>query len=298
MSQQALLFGDDYERGLLDQLIEESRLYRHSEDYKKLLDFVVRLRNFAPFNAMLLHVQKPGLSYAALERDWRERFGRRPKDGARPLIILWPFGPVALVYDVMDTEGHPLPTDVASFFARGPVDAQTMASFAPRLGRQEIQVTWIDAGDRSAGSIRLVKRATTKKGRNQYRLALNGNHAPAVQFTTLAHELGHLFLGHLGEDNADHVPQRPRGSQAQVELEAELVAYIVCSRNGAESRSHTYLATYVSANATIHQIDIYQVLRAAGQVESMLGLSAHRPATHRGLIESSGPAKPFWQSAG
>src|SRR5687768_16106857 len=76
MSQQALLFGDDYERGLLDQLIEESRLYRHSEDYKKLLDFVVRLRNFAPFNAMLLHVQKPGLSYAALERDWRERFGR------------------------------------------------------------------------------------------------------------------------------------------------------------------------------------------------------------------------------
>jgi hypothetical protein len=59
------------------------------------------------------------------------------------------------------------------------------------------------------------------------------------------------------------------------------VAYIVCLRNGVESRSQTYLATYVSKNTTIEQIDIYQVLRAAGQVESMLGLSAHRIATFR-----------------
>jgi hypothetical protein len=29
-------------------------------------------------------------------------------EGARPLLILWPFGPVALVYDVMDTAGKDL----------------------------------------------------------------------------------------------------------------------------------------------------------------------------------------------
>lgn len=92
-------------KSLLDQLLADSRLYTQSKDYKDLLDFVVRLRNFAPFNAMLLHVQKPGLSYAASERDWQERFGRRINDGARPLLILWPFGPVALVYDVQDTKG-------------------------------------------------------------------------------------------------------------------------------------------------------------------------------------------------
>src|SRR5882724_7955677 len=83
-------------RSLLDQLLTDSRLYKQSKDYKDLLDFVVRLRNFAPFNAMLLQVQKPGLSYAASARDWRERFGRRPKEGACPLVILWPFGPVSL----------------------------------------------------------------------------------------------------------------------------------------------------------------------------------------------------------
>jgi hypothetical protein len=52
-------------RSLLDTLLTEARLYRTTADYKALLDFVVRLRNFAPYNAMLLQVQKPGLTYAA-----------------------------------------------------------------------------------------------------------------------------------------------------------------------------------------------------------------------------------------
>src|SRR2546425_3442962 len=99
------LFETEVARSLLDQLLTDSRLYTQSKDYKELLDFVVRLRNFAPFNAMLLQVQKPGLTYAASAADWRTRFGRKPKEGARPLLILWPFAPVALVYDVMDTEG-------------------------------------------------------------------------------------------------------------------------------------------------------------------------------------------------
>src|SRR5439155_4977291 len=116
------LFENEAARSLLDQLLADSRLYRHGKDYKALLDFVVRLRNFAPFNAMLLQVQKPGLSYAASARDWYERFGRSPKEGARPLLILWPFGPVALVYDFLDTEGEDLPEDVASFFAHGSID--------------------------------------------------------------------------------------------------------------------------------------------------------------------------------
>jgi hypothetical protein len=52
-------FETEAARSLLDQLLTDSRLYTQSKDYKELLDFVVRLRNFAPFNAMLLQVQKP-----------------------------------------------------------------------------------------------------------------------------------------------------------------------------------------------------------------------------------------------
>jgi hypothetical protein len=93
LDEQGDLFGVEATRSLLDALLTDSRLYHTTTDYKVLLDFVVRLRNFAPFNALLLQVQKPGLTYAASAADWRIRFGRKPKEGARPLLILWPFAP-------------------------------------------------------------------------------------------------------------------------------------------------------------------------------------------------------------
>lgn len=87
----------DVAKSLLADLIERSRLYHRSQDYQALLDFTSRLRTFAPFNAFLLHVQKPGLRFAASAHDWQDRFDRTIKEGARPLLILWPFGPVAFV---------------------------------------------------------------------------------------------------------------------------------------------------------------------------------------------------------
>jgi hypothetical protein len=60
----------------------------------------------------LLHLQKPGLRFVASKLDWKRRFNRTITEGARPLLILWPFAPVALVYDVDDTEGD----DVLAFF--------------------------------------------------------------------------------------------------------------------------------------------------------------------------------------
>jgi antirestriction protein ArdC len=111
---------------------------------------------------------------------------------------------------------------------------------------------------------------------------INRNHSPAVQFATLAHELGHLFLGHLGSDRKLDVPERGALWHSQQELAAESVAYLVCERNGVKSKSQTFLSNFVNANTTIDQIDVYQVMRAAGQVETLLGLAAHtqydRPA--------------------
>jgi hypothetical protein len=148
------LFEAEATRSLLDTLLSESRLYHSSADYKALLDFVVRLRNFAPFNAMLQQVQKPGLIYAASAADWRTIFKRRPKDGAIPLLILWPFGSVALVYDVIDTEGKELPKDVAP---SSPADRE-------RTNKRNILWDDLDAGDGKAGSIRCTRRAMHGKG--------------------------------------------------------------------------------------------------------------------------------------
>lgn len=265
----------DFARSMLDQLLEDSRLYRKGSDYKNLLDFAVRLRNFAPFNALLLQIQKPGLNHAASARDWFETFGRTIKDGARPLLILWPFGPVALVYDLMDTEGEPIPEGVSAFAATGSIDQNSIESFARLLGKKRIAWNRVDAGDRKAGSIQLVERPAKPGEPSSYRMAVNRNHDPNVQFSTLAHELAHLFLGHLGRDSFLRIPDRHTLPHPQEELEAESTAFIVCARNGVECKSQSYLANYVKQDTTIEQLDLYQIMRAAGQVETILGLAAH-----------------------
>jgi len=267
---------------LLDHLLRESKLYRKSADYKDLLDFVARMRNFAPFNAMLLRVQKPGLSYAASVRDWQDRFGRRPKECARPLIVLWPFGPVGLVYDVADTEGRPLPQDVFCFTAQGVMTEAELALMLKRIEEKNIEIYKMDAGDRSAGAIRVVREADGKDKPRQYRLYLNQNHPIPVQFTTLAHELAHLCLGHIGPDDRLNAPNRRRVDIIHRELEAESVAYIICARNGIESKSQVYLASYMAENTTIDDIEVYQVMRAAGHVETLLGLARHTTFKHTG----------------
>ena len=262
-------------RSLLDQLLEDSRLYKSGADYKQLLDFVVRLRNFAPFNAMLLQIQKPGLMYAASARDWRERFGRLVDEDARPLLILWPFGPIALVYDVKDTNGPDLPQDVSPFIAHGVFDANRLLEFEILLSKKQIRWVHLDAGEGKAGSIRCVSRAGKSDQASLYEMRINEKHEPAVKFATVIHELAHLCLGHLGKDGHLKIPARPNLSHAQVELEAESVAYIVCQRNGIKPKSESYLSKYVGQDTTTDNLDLYQIMRAAGQAETLLGLGAH-----------------------
>jgi hypothetical protein len=270
------LFGEMRTRSSLDELLNESRMYKSSKDYKDLLDFVIRLRNFAPFNAMLLHMQKPTLRYAATLRDWRDRYGRTPKAGARPLITLRPFGPVSLVYEYKDTEGAPLPPDLDSFVASGNVTERDLERYKQQLYRKAIRVVYESAHDQSAGWIRRDIQPKSDGTSIRYLMMINRNHPPPVQFVTLAHELGHLTLGHLGQDPDLNVPVRPRRSRAMLEIEAESVAYLVCERNGVESRSHPYLSDYVDADTTIDTLDVYQIMLAAGRVESMLGLTTVR----------------------
>ena len=265
----------DAARSMLDQLLEDSRLYRTGSDYKALLDLVVRLRNFAPFNALLLQIQKPGLHHAASARDWRETFGRSIKDAARPLLILWPFGPVALVYDLMDTEGDPMPTGISAFAATGTIAPIALEHFAVLLNRKNIAWNKVDAGDRAAGSIQLVRRSAKRDEPSSYRMNVNKNHDPNVQFATLAHELAHPYLGHLGHDKYLSVPSRPTLTHEQQELEAESTAYLVCARNGVENQSQSYLANYVKQDTTTGQLDLYQIMRATGQIETLLGLATH-----------------------
>jgi len=117
----------------------------------------------------------------------------------------------------------------------------------------------MDSGDAHAGFIKL-KPSDDQKLKPDYQLRINRNHSLATQFVTLAHELAHLYLGHLGADAYLKVTDRSRLKHSATELEAESVAYLVSHRRGISAKSQSYL---------------YHLTKAAGQIEDVLGIAAH-----------------------
>lgn len=275
VASQQELFGaeKDSDRALIEQLIAATRLYETSEAVNELLAFTIKLRRFAPFNGLLLHIQKPGLTYAASAREWFERFGRVPKQGTRPLVVLRTMGPVDFVFDILDTEGRELPKSAYAFPTLGALTEARFNSITDQVVRLGVELVPLDAGDARAGWIKLVKRSEDPKRRHHYQLGFNTNHPAPTRLVTIAHELAHLYLGHLGEDSGLKIRDRRDRSQAERELEAEMAAYLVAKRSGLSPRSESYLSEYKGSFASV---DLYAVMRVANAIETAMGLAAHQ----------------------
>jgi Zn-dependent peptidase ImmA (M78 family) len=99
---------------------------------------------------------------------------------------------------------------------------------------------------------------TTKKSSDArvpaYRIVLNDRPPPSEQFVTLAHELAHIFCGHLG--------------QPEKEIEAEAAAFQVASRAGLVTRSAAYLASHVR-EAEVAKISLEWIVRAGARIERL-----------------------------
>jgi hypothetical protein len=256
-------------RAVIDQLIADTRLYDSATAVKELLDFTARLRHVAPFNAMLLHMQKPGLSFAARSKDWWDRFRRTPKRYARPLIILRNFGPMDFVYDILDTEGEPVPDKAFAFPTQGVVPGGWLSRAERALWDVKIEVLQIDRGDYSAGHARQLARHGDEKLLERFEVGVNRNHSPATQVVTLVHELAHIYLGHCGADARRGVRFNRPDDLALREVEAETVAYLVAKRTGLSPRSESYLDKYRGA---FDRLDLHRIMRVASAVEKLLNL--------------------------
>ena len=256
----------DVEAAALARMLDDAAAYQCGAHYRDLLRFVARMRRFSPYNALLLHRQKPGLGFAATARDWLKRWRRTVKPDARPLVVLKPFGPVAFVYDVLDTEALPdapeLPRDAFAFPATGEVGAPLLAAVMAAVERGGIQIVEVDAGDGRGGSIAAAA--------GRYTLRVNRNHPRATRFATIAHELAHLYLGHLGADAKRRIPDRRGVPEARAEVEAESVAWLVAARHGVALACDAYLSGFLAAGEPI-TLDVERVMRAAGAVERVMG---------------------------
>lgn len=277
----------DVGRRALDELFTLARQYRTSSAYGELLKFVARFRSYSPFNAMLVRVQMPGATYVAPVGRWLRDYGRRTKATARPLVILQPMGPVMFVFDVSDTDPEdgapPLPPHVERpFEVRGGLVGYELTRTAENAKRDGIAVAERSAGSQSAGEIR-----TAEGGRAldflikshpepqyvhvllRYELLLNSSHSTEVKYATVAHELGHLYCGHLGTPNRTWWPDRRGLGKEVCEFEAESVCYLVCERLGIDNPSDEYLSGYLKGHAETPSISLDAVMTAAGLIERM-----------------------------
>jgi len=264
------------------ELFDEVGKYRNTDDFYELLEFIKRFHNYSPFNCLLLHIQKPGSLYVATPTYWRREFNRSIKPGARPLVILKPFGPVEFVFELNDTEGKdPLPEDIINpFRTRGRLNSLSFELLHENLKRYGIRYVEAEHGSCSAGYIQENKTPNSfqmVEFKKEYipvkvihNIVVNSHLSEESKVTTILHELAHFLCGHLGSFDLKKIPNRKGLSQNVEEFEAETIAYIISERFGIETDSIKYLSGYRGIDNSIPYINLECVLKVSGTIEEML----------------------------
>lgn len=234
----------------LEELLVNVNDFRDSRAFYERLTFIKRSKYLAPYNAFLVSQQKESAQLVLSEKKWRQR-GRELKEGARPIVIMIPFGPVEFVYDVEDTEGAPIanlrpnvpiPYEVRDIFGwdgnfRPLKSLYKNIMYKCRMKGLLIYEKALDVGLAGKASYCGERRGKKAKGLEEYEIVINANHPEEVKLPTLIHELAHIFCGHL--------THRKELSHANMEFEAESVAYLYCYRNGFRPKSEQYLVEHL-----------------------------------------------------
>ena len=98
---------------------------------------------------------------------------------------------------------------------------------------------------------------------------MNENLNRGARYATIAHELAHMYCGHIGTPNPKWWPDRGGLAHEVREFEAESVAYLICERLGIKNPSDEYLAGYMGKNQEVPDISLECVMKVAGLIEQM-----------------------------
>ncbi len=276
----------------LDELFSRVEKYRGGKEYLEFLRFVAGFHRYSIFNAALAHVQRPGARFVLTASRWMDEYGRRPKVGAQPIVLLRPMGPVMFAYDLCETEGPELPPERTSFMSLqgrlhdDGVVWETIAA-AREMG---VEIEFVPMGSSMGGfafdpapvghgmNIEIRREAEEDSESNGSReerrhevtypwaaIRINKNYdRPEETYRILTHELGHLYCGHIGEIPVRGKWEARGGLDMEVmEFEAESVSFLVCRRIGLDLRSEVYLRRFFDEHGTIPGISVQRVLKAA-----------------------------------
>ena len=317
-----LLNSDDTENRYrqVRQLIKQAIEMPTPDGIANFLNFSTSFRRLGIWNARMAYIQRPGARIIASEYEWKT-VSRSVVPDAIPIMILWPFSPIRYVYELEDTE-PPIDREAIKdpFAANGHFHPQMLPTLISSLRKQKRFKIIIEG--RRQGFSRAGSAAThgvgpavsnggplehgasfgefagqnaassdeqVTEGVASYRVTFNDRLNPTQRFITIAHELGHIFLGHLGEcasgkgnDDESGWPNRRWLGKNEQEIEAEAVAYLVASRAGVVPASAQYIKDYAS-RSDMTKVDLGLVVRSAARIERL----AHRGKVMRKMKAGS-----------
>ncbi|WP_456476089.1 hypothetical protein [Oceanithermus sp.] len=240
-----------------DELGVVARRYRASAAFGRLLDFVIRMRGLSPYNAALLHLQKPGAREVRTAAEWRA-LGRRVREGVQPALLLHPGGPLRFVFDVAETEGAPVAVPEPE--AASP--AERLRASVEQARRLGVEVVGPLFGPEPRGRLR------RGDGGAAFVLSLEAG-TPEAQYATLVYELARFLLGHLGPCDACGAEARPPADDISGRFEAGAVAAIVCGRAGVPTEAGAFVRGYLQNFAEVPEVSLDRVLAVAGRIERL-----------------------------
>lgn len=255
----------------LDREIAAAGLYATADRFLDLIDFVAKHWQVAPYNALLLHIQKPDLTHVETVTGWWSHYRRKPRRSARPLITLQPFSPVSLVYDLHDTQGDPVPDqDLGPHpdleFWHDDMLADRIEGLASKSIAVDVGTTKSGLGSTQAGN----QKNDPKRPRD-FRIILPNAEFPGP-FRALVYQLAGIYLGHHGLDDGRGV-KHGQYVETLKPFEAEYLTHMICERCGVRLGDQRDPPVY---DGSYEDFDVYRLMKATGDVERLLRLPFFR----------------------
>lgn len=268
----------------------------------ELLDRVAAFQQYKPFQALLVLLQRPAATHVRPAHEWEEKFGWLVRPNEQPLVLLQPQGPVMFMFDVSQVEpgpgARPLPPVLRNPYAMANL-AEASILLEDIIANAKLDGVRVnDAGfglgfagcasRTQAGVLQALTRGLKVADPPlavpvRFEVLLNRSHSPTEQLATLAHELGHIYCGHLGEQVSDVWPgqrfwkDRSRLTHEMQELEAESVARVVFQRLAPGVTLPDHLSQYFDEEPELTGVDLEPILTTAGRVlEMSQGFSPRR----------------------
>lgn len=224
-------------------LIDGVKACYTSGNFRKYLDTVSKFHSYSLNNCLLIAMQMPNATYVAGYNDWFKKFKRHVKAGEKAIRILAPV-PCKAIVQVDDGEGGKTDKEinymryrVVSVFDYSQTDGEEIPQICKELKGEVENYDALISNLEQVANVPVTYEDITSGAHGYYsrddeRIVIQKDMAQEQTVKTLVHEIAHSIL-----HNKNAFFDIPREVK---EIQAESVAYMVCSNLGLDTSDYSF----------------------------------------------------------